>query len=484
MASKLILVCMIIVYGRTTTLEAQTTTLSYTITCDRSSQGNCQNDTLGMIADDIEGKNDVHIDILTPKLQLNEEIIFIGLHSLTITGKLDTQTSIICITGQNASTGVVLRNISGSVELRNLKLTFCGSEVDTEFDSNIYISALTMIQCRNVELNDITIERSGGIGLMIVNHRGGEVSIESAIFRLNRQHTKYFNSTSDLHMYGGGGVYVMFRNIQEQPYSSMIFQFQNCMFENNTAKTGHHNHLYTNVLGQAREGFGRGGGVYVLLSSGLRNISVSFIDCLFSDNRAFLGSGLAVRIYGENSKPTADIQVTVMDSIFRRNGCDENKKITLGLGGGAHLTFDSYLSKSNITNSHYIIKNVQFIENCAEIGGGVNHISGKQLQSFNDDHGSNSITFNNCSFEGNIAHIGSALYLASSIDRRLSTGHSIAVHFSECLFTLNEAIPTNNSLLENQIIPGAMSARTMFILRDILISLKTMVLLYMLSTDL
>ena len=458
MASKLILVCMIIVYGRTTTLEAQTTTLSYTITCDRSSQGNCQNDTLGMIADDIEGQSEVHIDILTPKLQLNEEINFTSLHSLTITGKLDTQTSIICSTSQNASSGVLLRNISGSVELRNLNLTFCGSKVNTEFDSNIYISALTMIQCRNVELNDITIERSGGIGLMIVNHLGGEVNIESAIFRLNRLHSDYFNSsTSDSQVYGGGGVYVMFRYLLQQPYSpnGMIFQFQNCTFENNTAKTSHHDHLYTNVLGEAREGYGRGGGVYVLLSSGLRNVSVSFQKCMFTDNRAFLGSGLAVRIYGENSKPTVNIQVTVMDSVFSRNGCNDNKKIVLGLGGGAHLTFDSYLSKSNVTNSHYIIKNVQFIENCAEFGGGVNHISGKQMQSFYDDHGSNSITFDNCSFEGNTAHIGSAIYLASSIDRKLSTGHSITVQFSDSSFALNEAVPTNNSLSENQIIPGA-----------------------------
>ena len=200
-------------------MDAQTTRLSYTITCDRSSNADCRNETLGMIADDIGGQSDVHINILTPQLQLNEDINFTSFHSLTITGKLDTQTSIICSTSQNVSAGVVLRNISGSVELRNLNLTFCGSKVDTEFDSNIYISALTIIQCRNVELNDITIERSGGIGLMIVNHLGGEVSIESASFRQNRLHSDYFNSSTSV--YGGGGVYVMFRNIQEQPYSPM-----------------------------------------------------------------------------------------------------------------------------------------------------------------------------------------------------------------------------------------------------------------------
>ena len=162
-------------------MEAQTTRLSYTITCDRISKADCRYETLGMIVDNIEGQSDVHIDLKTPQLQLNDEINFTGLHSLTITGKLDTQTSIICTTSQNASSGVVLRNSSESVELHNLNLTFCGSKVDTEFDSNIYISALTIKQCRNVKLNNITIERSRGTGLMIVNHLGGKVNVNSAI---------------------------------------------------------------------------------------------------------------------------------------------------------------------------------------------------------------------------------------------------------------------------------------------------------------
>ena len=246
----------------------------------------------------------------------------------------------------------------------------------------------------------------------------------------------------------------MFKHFPQQTYSPMIFQFQDSTFENNTANTSQYYSLYTNVLGKARKGYGRGGGVYVLLSSGLRNVSVNFWNCTFIGNRAFVGSGLAVRIYGEKSKPTVDIHVTVMDSNFRKNGCDDNKSKNPSLGGGAQLTFASHLRKSYVINSHYIIRNVQFTENCAELGGGVNHISGKQIQNFNDDHGSNSITFDNCSLEGNTAHMGLAVFLASSIHTRLSTGNSIKVKFSDCLFTLNDAIDTNNSLSVNQITLG------------------------------
>ena len=453
MERSLILSCLITaaIHSLSTTVKAQSTSLSYTITCDPSnySQANCQNDTLGTILKTIEGDYDIYIDLKTTSLQLNETINLTSLKSLTIIGKLDIQTSIICTPGQN---GVVLRNISGPVEIRNLNLTCCGSEVDTAVDSNAYLSALTIIQCGRIELSGITIERSRGIGLMIVNQLGSEVIIESAIFKENKLpiYDNYSNkSVSDSpQAFGGGGVYVAFGDTLRQ---SCIVYFQNCTFENNTANTSLHNHLYTNVQGKAREGYGRGGGVYVLLSSGLTNITVSFVDCTFTNNQAFLGSGLAVRIYGEKYKITEGIQVTIADTVFRRNGCDDDGYIKQGLGGAAHLTFDSYLSKSHIINSHYVIKNVHFIENCAELGGGVNHISGKQ--NFGDDHSSNSMIFDNCSFERNRAHIGSAIFLASSIDRRLSIGQSITIRFSDCSFTQNEALTTKYSM--NQVISGA-----------------------------
>ena len=430
--------------------------LSYTITCDRDSQTDCQNETLGTILNGVEGEYDIHIDINTSQLQLNEVINLTGLTSLTIVGKLDEPTNIICANNQNASSGIVLMNISGSVELQNLDMIFCGSQVDNEFDNNTYLSALTIIQCGNVQLSGITIERSGGIGLMIVNHLGGEVNIESAIFKENRLHSDYSNRSvsESREVFGGGGVYVVFCRHTIQHNFPTVLQFHNCSFENNTANTSHYDHLYTDVQGKARLGYGRGGGVYVFFDSNIRNVSVFFSDCTFTNNQAFLGSGLAVRIQGETSKITEGIQVMIVDTIFRMNGCDDDGDIKQGLGGGAHLTFDSYWTKShNIKNCHYTLKNVCFVENCAKLGGGVNHISGKR--SFGDDHTFNSIMFYNCSFERNKAHMGSAVFLAPSADRRISNGLSALIKFSDCSFTENAALDAKNLSLSNQVIPGA-----------------------------
>ena len=291
--------------------------------------------------------------------------------------------------------------------------------------------------------------------MIIVNHLGSEVimSIESSSFKENRLHSDYSNRTvsqSQPRVFGGGGVYVVLQGHTAQHESSTMLYFQNCTFENNTANTSRYDHLYTDVQGKGRVGYGRGGGAYVLFDSDIRNVSVFFLDCTFVNNQAFLGSGLAVQVKGETSKTTEGIQITIVDSVFKRNGCDDDGGIRQGLGGGAHLTFDSYWSKShNIINCHYTLENVRFVENCAKLGGGVNHISGKRH--IGDDH---SISFSNCSFKRNKAHMGSAVFLAPSIDRRMSNGLSTLIKFSNCLFTQNEVLDAKNLLVSGQIIPG------------------------------
>ena len=111
MASNSVLSCVVVIIVSLTTVKAKSTSLSYTITCDPNSQTDCQNETLDTILNGIEGDYDVYIDLKITELQLNEVINLTGLKSLTIIGKLDVQTNIVCTPGQNASAGpgVVLK---------------------------------------------------------------------------------------------------------------------------------------------------------------------------------------------------------------------------------------------------------------------------------------------------------------------------------------------------------------------------------------
>ena len=405
----------------------------FSVTCDSESEKKCQSESLEKISATSEEQTNVQIDIKISQIQLNTNLSFTNLASLIITG--EPGLSIIkCTANSHTSAGIILNNISGTVTLSNLKLTLCGLQIKDTFDRGLqttYSSALTIAHCRNIELNGLVIEKSRGKGLTILNQEGGRMNITSAAFKQNKLSHGHTHDTESV--LGGGGVFVQLDHSQHSAPITLLFD--NCSFECNSAHTKHYNYLYTDGLGQAHEGYGEGGGAYVLISGGLTNVIVSFVGCKFINNKAFLGGGLAVRTLEEKDRRTENITVEVTNSIFEQNGCVNNSKYTAtNYGGGAYFTLRpvSYLDESNIADSHYIVKNVQFIENCAELGGGV-------YFSNSNNHDSNSMLFDNCTFRGNKAHMGSAVILAPGTFFRRSTGHSVRPRFLDCQFLENFA---------------------------------------------
>ena len=196
----------------------------------------------------------------------------------------------------------------------------------------------------------------------------------------------------------------------------MSFQFDNCTFENNTAHTKYYEVLYTDVHGQAQEGYGKGGGVGLFLDSGIHNVQVLFLGCKFFANHAFVGSGLSVHICGKTNQTTNNITVETKSSLFESNGCNHTKYE--GFGGGAHLIFDTFLERSGITNSHYLVRNVTFTDNCAKLGGGAYHFSDRDRAD-----SSNDVLFDDCKFKQNKAHLGSAVAMTPNLFFKMSSGY-------------------------------------------------------------
>ena len=340
----------------------------FNITCDRLLQKDCQSESLKTIADKVRKQSEVEINIKVPQLQLNANISFTSISSLTVNGEPGL-TTVICMSGSNATTaGIVLWGIKDKITLNHLNLRFCGSHVFEEH--RIFSSAITIISCWNVELNEVIITKSRGVGLTILYHQGGRVNIKSTIFKENVLPYAYAMKS----IMGGGGVYILLSPNQwknQYSYSPMAFQFDNCTFENNTAHTYSYDFGYTNGLGVVEEGYGSGGGTFLIILNRLRDIHISFSNCNFSTNQAFIGGGLSLITYGLKAKSgqeTNNITVDINNSLFLQNGCKVAKYTHLG--GGAYLSFSTYSHGSGINNSHYRIQNVSFIENCAELGGG------------------------------------------------------------------------------------------------------------------
>ena len=398
---------------------------NYTIYCDPI-EISCRNESLEDIADSLDQQADVKIDISTSQLQLTTNLTFAQLSSLSISGNPNL-TTINC-TGNN--TGLMLVNIT-NLTLRNLMLTHCGAHA-TSRSKRTYSSALTLYQGRNVEISDLVITRSRGLGLSILSHQGGTVLVKSTTFKENELPEMYKNDYFPAErVRGGGGVYIgAFQ--QQDPNSHMLFHFSECTFVNNIAYTRFYDFLYTDDYGKVWKGHGRGGGAYLSLRNGLSNVHVLFSKCKFMENEAFLGGGLSVKISGGNDQQTTtNISVEISDSLFDCNGCNQTGRVT-GFGGGAHVSFDTF-NRSKTTHSRYILRNVTFTGNCAQVGGGVFYFSNRQK--LNND--TNSVLFDSCTFKENRAHMGSAVSMTPNIFLRLSTGHTTTPSFKNCWFLEN-----------------------------------------------
>ena len=411
----------------------RTTVQNCTIQCDPTESG-CRDKPLEQLAAGQNQQSDIQINIMVPRLQLETNLTFSHLNSLSIIG--DSNSTTINCTGDN--TGFVLENIT-NLMLRNLILTHCGAITESKFN-RIYSSALVIFQGRNVDISDLVISKSRGLGLIILSHRGGRVLVKSTTFRENKLPEEY--KTDDIfspkRVRGGGGVYIgAFK--QENPDSNMSLEFDSCTFESNIAFTRYYDYLYTDNSGEFRKGYGRGGGAYLSLKN-LRNVHVKFANCNFAKNEAFLGGGLSVKISGgkNHQHTTTNVCVEIVDSYFEHNGCNEVERTT-DFGGGAHLSFDAF-NKSKTTHSQYIIRNVTFNGNCAQVGGGVLYFASRQ--NISDDM--NVVLFDDCKFTGNKAHMGSAVNMMPNVFLRLSTGHTTVPRFRDCMF-LENTVFTNHT---------------------------------------
>ena len=402
----------------------------YNITCDRTTQIDCEDKSIQAIAHTAlrYPLADVLIHLETQAIHLNATVEFTNLTSLIINGETTGSTNIVCsaVGTDSSGAGIIVSN-TAMVELNNLRVCFCGSLIIIEHKSFPFMVALAILYCNRVTATEITIEKSNGTGLKIQMKQGDRVSINHSAFIGNKLQVE------DTKIDGGCGVHVDIKGTPQQTNGQTVVEFYESLFENNQANNTVYRYIDGHTQNKIHKGYGRGGGVYVLIRSGLDNITVSFLRCKFTNNHAFLGGGLAVDTYGA----TENLKVMIKDSTFERNGCNHTENPAMdtstGSGGGAHLTFDTFnvVRQTKITNSHYIVTNTDFIENCAEQGGGVYHFSGKYSEP------SNSVSFDNCTFQGNRAHMGSAVILPPSVDRKVISGYSVNVTFKECQFLEN-----------------------------------------------
>ena len=378
----------------------------------------------------IDHDADVQIDFKISQLQLDTKIPFTHRNTLVMNGVAEITT----ITCTNNSAGIVLSDISDKITINNLTFISCALEIHHK--KKTYISALTIIQCNNVDLNNVIIKNGTGIGLMFLDHQGGEVNVHSSSFLNRKSRTEPQMDVASDSMHRGGGVFIKLSPQNQQSRKPMTFLFDSCTFENNSAYSIDYNSFYADIVSKSKNESIQGGGAYVFIGSGLENVNISFNGCEFVANQAYLGGGLLVKLQGKEGKRTERIKVKVSNSSFSKN--------VAYFGGGAELIIDGDSDVTSISASHIILENVNFTENKGNSGGAVHYYSSKQ-QALNDSLSLNSLLLDNCIFKSNQAHFGSAVTLAPDVFFQMSMGRrTVEPIFRNCCFTNNSVLINDN----------------------------------------
>ena len=382
----------------------------------------CTSPTLNWIAENATGAPHVHMEIKITQLWLTGRVEFEHHRSVIIIGV--ESTTISCIEGDP---GLMFTDID-DVTISGVTLTNCS----TNNGNSIYYYVIGFLHCKDITITNVSIERNNATGLSIQDHQGGTVRISYSRFVEN----SITASDESRSVRGGGGIFI--GNYEYDPPATTMYYFESCTFERNIPRTRFYNFEYTDELGQPISGFGRGGGVFLAFEIPLTDVHAEFSNCIFLENAGFLGGGLSVDITGGEIEEATNITVTVRDSVFEANGCSSEKPT--GSGGGALLSFYTF-NRQKLSSSRFHFFNVNFSNNCAELGGGVYFFSDRR-ESRND---LNALIFEQCTFSENQAHTGTAIDLTPNIFDRLSDGFLLIPKLKDCHFLFNVNVRSLNT---------------------------------------
>ncbi len=364
-----------------------------------SYQQNCQLKWSENIPADIENHCYNISIVVSDNVNLNSTKSFSNIRELIFVGQYN---SIKC---HNFS-GIIISNVS-EVEIKNLIFHGCGT---LQYANNItYYSAVSMVNCSRINITETTFQNSVGTGLVMVNSRES-INLYDSFFQTSRLPEFLQNSSI-----GGGGVYIQQLNKDQPDYRlnhTVKIILQNCNFSHNMATTsdrsiGCNAGLYS--------GLGYGGGLSFQFQ-GSQQTEVEIRSSVFIGNSAIWGGAIEMVLCSAQRHHICFSQIT-----FFGNKASQ-------VGGGIEI----FLQGANNKNNIIIMEKSMFRRNSAKYGGATSVSIKKTFENFTD----NCIYFNECKWESNKAHFGSAMniYPARESD---GWGTSPKVEISNCSFERN-----------------------------------------------
>ena len=368
----------------------------------------------------------ITIQICSTQYLLEKSIVIANKTGLTVQG---LPSLIVC---GRRNIGIHFDGIKTLV-LRDVEFQACGAVFKApsylslihnavKFRSSVFISNST-----DITIARVTVTESRGNGISMFDNNG-TVVVQNCTFRRNQG-----NGAGNHTRPGGSGLQIVLsycgpRSLRGRhkcvselgrDISSSRYRVENCIFSQNSAKNSRRDdgEDKTEII---QEGFGRGGGLCVIVDKSSSFNMVEIIGCNFTENSGTWGGALYIAIHGQSQSNS----IKVKRCNFINNTCVHHA------GGAVDLGYQAYQGNYPQNNT-MLFQHCNFTNNRALFGGGVSFFSSMSTTL------PNRMLLRGCTWTGNRASIGSAIDIAPQIWNAYNHDFKTKIIFSDCNFTSN-----------------------------------------------
>ena len=273
--------------------------------------------------------------------------------------------------------------------------------------------AVVVKNCRDIVIENSMFFSCRQTALQLMDTYG-DVSITNVIFDRNLN----FETAHQIYSHSGGMEIVFFGTRSDNLASN--YTLKDCNFTYNSAPSSYTS--FNTTLGQTSEWRGQsiGGGLGVYFQGSSSEITISIIHCMFVDNFAKWGAGMHILFQDQ----ATDNTVEVRDSKYIDNRADQ-------AGGGACIRFFTLLEGLESYNQ-VTFYDVEFSRNEGNFGAGTSVLS-----TYSSYLSTSRLSFQDCTWSGNLGDYASAVDIAPALFQRLENGHLPIPEFTNCIFDRN-----------------------------------------------
>ena len=339
-------------------------------------------------------------------IKIMELVMFENVSSLTITGNVISKPELSCGISSYNSRDVGLQFFGvQTLEIYNVRIVACGA---VYFLRDIpIITAVAIVNCRDVLLDSVDIESSKNNSLLI-NNANGEATLRNLTVQKNVKTKGKVEAGSSF----AGGIQIVISN-NNTTYTIIDSQFASI-----------HTPLYSEFEPSKHKkwlGYGLGGALSVIFEENVANCTVSVVHCTLQESWSPFGGCMYIRFQDKCTNNS----VVINDSVFRK--C----KAMFG-GGGLAVGVTEKASYNRL-----LVNNTTFKYNDAKFGGGTYlfafHSRDNLIQT-------NDLEFVHCNWIGNTGRYSSAVDISPSQFDHHGSGNLPNPIFQDCNFVQNQIV--------------------------------------------